>query len=261
MRCACATARRRLEAARRCGTPRWPESVRADNGRSRGRQRQPGRAPSAAPVDGGMHGAIPQAVAEAHRGGRRRRARRRRAARGGAIVRPPVRAGAGSFIPVLGTTQRFQVRRIYCVGRNYAAHAREMGSDPTREPPFFFQKPTDAVQLVPHGHDDRPPVPAADQELPLRGRARRGARQGRTQHPGGAARSISCSATRVGLDMTRRDLQQRDGRREEAVGDRQVLRPFGGRSATLHPAAKTGHFTKGAIWLKVNGADEADRAT
>ena len=43
------------------------------------------------------------------------------------------------------------MRRIYCIGRNYAAHAREMGSDPTREPPFFFQKPTDAVQLAPPG--------------------------------------------------------------------------------------------------------------
>src|SRR5258708_33394440 len=60
-------------------------------------------------------------------------------------------AHEGSFIPVLGTGQSFQVRRIYCVGRNYAAHSREMGSDPTREPPFFFQKPTDAIQLVPDG--------------------------------------------------------------------------------------------------------------
>src|SRR5437588_12690975 len=57
-------------------------------------------------------------------------------------------AHPASYIPVMGTDQRFQVRRIYCVGRNYAAHAIERGSDPTREPPFFFQKPTDAVQLV-----------------------------------------------------------------------------------------------------------------
>jgi 2-keto-4-pentenoate hydratase/2-oxohepta-3-ene-1,7-dioic acid hydratase in catechol pathway len=46
-------------------------------------------------------------------------------------------AHEGSYIPVLGTPQRFAVRRIYCVGRNYAAHSREMGSDPNREPPFF----------------------------------------------------------------------------------------------------------------------------
>src|SRR5438046_536799 len=54
-----------------------------------------------------------------------------------------------TFIPIAGSSELFPVRRIYCIGRNYAAHAREMGSDPTREPPFFFQKPTDAVQNVP----------------------------------------------------------------------------------------------------------------
>jgi 2-keto-4-pentenoate hydratase/2-oxohepta-3-ene-1,7-dioic acid hydratase in catechol pathway len=62
-------------------------------------------------------------------------------------------------IPVLGTGEQFQVRRIYCVGRNYAAHAREMGSDPNREPPFFFQKPTDAIQLVPQGATVDHPYP------------------------------------------------------------------------------------------------------
>src|SRR5258708_33467236 len=68
-------------------------------------------------------------------------------------------AQEGSFIPVLGISQTFQVRRIYCVGRNYAAHSREMGSDPTREPPFFFQKPTDAIQLVPDGMTTDHPYP------------------------------------------------------------------------------------------------------
>ena len=50
------------------------------------------------------------------------------------------------YIPIVGSDEMFPVRRIYCIGRNYAAYAREMGSDPTREPPFFFQKPTDAIQ-------------------------------------------------------------------------------------------------------------------
>ncbi|HET7033348.1 MAG TPA: FAA hydrolase family protein, partial [Casimicrobiaceae bacterium] len=49
---------------------------------------------------------------------------------------------AQTVIPIAGSDQQFPVRRIYCIGRNYAAHAREMGSDPAREPPFFFQKPT-----------------------------------------------------------------------------------------------------------------------
>ena len=51
-------------------------------------------------------------------------------------------------IPIVGSSEQFPVRRIYCIGRNYAAHAREMGSDPTREPPFFFQKPSDAIQYL-----------------------------------------------------------------------------------------------------------------
>ncbi len=54
-------------------------------------------------------------------------------------------------VPIVGSELVFPVRRIYCIGRNYAAHAREMGSDPTREPPFFFQKPTDAIQFVAPG--------------------------------------------------------------------------------------------------------------
>ena len=52
---------------------------------------------------------------------------------------------------VHGTNDRFPVRRVYCVGRNYAAHAREMGFDPDRDPPFFFCKPADAVVSVPEG--------------------------------------------------------------------------------------------------------------
>src|SRR5579864_5011551 len=54
-------------------------------------------------------------------------------------------------IPIAGETEVFPFRRIYCIGRNYAAHALERGSDPTREPPFFFQKPTDAIQVVAPG--------------------------------------------------------------------------------------------------------------
>src|SRR5687767_10631624 len=54
-------------------------------------------------------------------------------------------------IPVVGNAAVFPVRRVYCIGRNYAAHAREMGSDPNREPPFFFQKPADAVRVFQPG--------------------------------------------------------------------------------------------------------------
>ena len=66
---------------------------------------------------------------------------------------------AQPMLPIVGTTEMFPVRRIYCIGRNYAAHAREMGSDPTREPPFFFQKPTDAIQFVAPGTTADHPYP------------------------------------------------------------------------------------------------------
>ena len=68
-------------------------------------------------------------------------------ARAQAGVRSPF-AVAQATVPIVGGEQVLPVRRIYCIGRNYAAHAREMGSDPNREPPFFFQKPSDAVQVV-----------------------------------------------------------------------------------------------------------------
>jgi len=64
------------------------------------------------------------------------------------------------FIPIAGSQEMFPVRRIYCIGRNYAAHAREMGSDPSREPPFFFQKPTDAIQYVAPGKIVDHPYPS-----------------------------------------------------------------------------------------------------
>ena len=65
----------------------------------------------------------------------------------GAAARTPFAVPAVT-VPIAGSALAFPVRRIDCIGRNYAAHAREMGSDPTREPPFFFQKPTDAIQPV-----------------------------------------------------------------------------------------------------------------
>ena len=133
---------------------------------------------------------------------------------------------AQPMLPIVGTSDMFPVRRIYCIGRNYAAHAREMGSDPTREPPFFFQKPSDAIQFVAPGTTADHPYPTADQELPLRDRAGRGARQGRAQRlarPGARPRLRLCGRPRH--DPARPAAG--DGRREEAVGDRQELRPLG----------------------------------
>ena len=114
---------------------------------------------------------------------------------------------------------RFPVRRIYCIGRNYAEHAREMGSDPKSEPPFFFQKPSDAVQYVPAdtaGDHVYPPLTESyHHELELVVFLRGG---GRDIPVADALRHVYGAA--VGFDMTRRDAQQRmkDGRRPWEIG-------------------------------------------
>ena len=154
-------------------------------------------------------------------------------------------------IPVVGTDEVFPVRRIYCIGRNYAAHAREMGSDPTREPPFFFQKPTDAIQHVPTGTVGNHPYPTLTKnyhyEVELVAMIGKGGRD----IPAAQALDHVYGYT-LGLDMTRRDLQR-------AMGDQKKPWEIGksfDHSAVLgpvHRVAQTGHFTKGAIWLKVNG--------
>ena len=160
-------------------------------------------------------------------------------------------AVAPTTIPIEGSTDLFPVRRIYCIGRNYAAHAREMGSDPTREPPFFFQKPTDAVQIVPPGVTVDHPYPTLTKnyhyEIELVAALGRGGRDIPVEQ------ALTCVfGYTVGLDMTRRDLQR-------AMGDEKKPWEIGksfDRSAPLgplHPALKTGPFTEGAIWLKVNG--------
>ena len=106
-------------------------------------------------------------------------------------------------------------------------------------------------------HGRRPPVSAADQELPLRSRARRRARRAGATSPS-RRRSTSSTATRVGPRHDAARPAARDGRREEAVGDRQELRPLGAARAAA-PVADIGHFTKGRISLAVNGAVEAER--
>ena len=158
---------------------------------------------------------------------------------------------APTFIPIAGTSDLFPVRRIYCIGRNYAAHSREMGSDPTREPPFFFQKPTDAIQIVPPGQTVDHPYPSLTKnyhyEIELVAALGKG---GRNIPIDNALDHVYWYT--VGLDMTRRDLQR-------AMGDEKKPWEIGksfDHSAPLgplQPIDKVGHFTKGAIWLKVNG--------
>jgi len=153
-------------------------------------------------------------------------------------------------VPIAGSAQVFPVRRIYCIGRNYAAHAREMGSDPTREPPFFFQKPTDAIQNVAPGTVADHPYPPLTKnyhyEVELVAALHRGGRN----VPVDRALDLVFGYA-LGLDMTRRDLQR-------AMGDEKKPWEIGksfDRSAPIgpiHPVSQTGHFRQGTIWLKVN---------
>jgi fumarylpyruvate hydrolase len=168
----------------------------------------------------------------------------------GATARTPF-AVAGTFIPVVGSEEMFPVRRIYCIGRNYAAHAREMGSDPNREPPFFFQKPTDAIQFVSAGTVLDHPYPPLTKNYHYEAELVAALGKGGRNIPIAAALDHVWGYT-LGLDMTRRDLQR-------AMGDEKKPWEIGksfDRSAPIgavHRVAQTGHFTQGAIWLKVNG--------
>lgn len=158
---------------------------------------------------------------------------------------------AQPVVAIAGTTDVFPVRRIYCIGRNYAAHAREMGADPTREPPFFFQKPSDAIQNVAPGTVADHPYPTLTSnyhyEVELVAALHKG---GRSIPP---ERALDCVyAYAVGLDMTRRDLQRASGDQKKPW---EIGKSFD-RSAPigpLHPALAAAPLTEGAIWLKVNG--------
>jgi fumarylpyruvate hydrolase len=150
-------------------------------------------------------------------------------------------------LPVEGETATFPVRRIYCVGRNYADHAREMGHDPDREPPFFFQKPTDAI--VPNGATLPFPVATKDlhHEIELVVALGKGGRNIPVERALDLVYGYG-----VGLDMTRRDLQgeaKKMGRPWEMGKGFDQSAPC----TALKTVAKVGHPASGTIWLKVNG--------
>src|SRR6478752_7672344 len=110
-------------------------------------------------------------------------------------------------IPIVGETSVFQVRRIYCIGRNYAAHAIERGSDPNREPPFFFQKPTDAIQNVAIGAVSDHPYPSLTKNYHYEVELVAALKSGGMNIPADKALD-NVYGYAVGLDMTRRDLQR-----------------------------------------------------
>ena len=170
---------------------------------------------------------------------------------GAGTARTPFAVPA-TFIPVAGSDEMFPVRRIYCIGRNYRAHSIEMGSNPDREPPFFFQKPTDAIQYVAAGTVADHPYPPLTKNYHYEAELVAALGKGGRNIPIDRALEHVWGYS-LGLDMTRRDLQR-------AMGDEKKPWEIGksfDRSApvgALYKVAQTGHFTKGAIWLKVNGA-------
>ena len=156
-------------------------------------------------------------------------------------------------VAVAGESARFPVRRIYCVGRNYAAHVREMGGNPEREPPFFFQKPPDAV-LASGERFPYPPLSSdVHHEIELVVALRGG---GASIDPARALELVYGYA--VGLDMTRRDLQaeaRQQGRPWEAAKSFDHAAPCG----PIAPAARIGHPARGAIWLDVTRDGQTTR--
>lgn len=159
-------------------------------------------------------------------------------------------------LAVADSDARFPIRRVYCVGRNYADHAREMGAHEQadgREPPFFFSKPADAV--VAGGDVPYPPATANLQHevelvVALGEETAKAGRQGADIPAADALRCVFGYA--VGFDLTRRDVQ---GRAKEKGHPWDMGKGFDASAPTglLHSAAAVGHPGQGSIWLKVNG--------
>jgi fumarylpyruvate hydrolase len=164
------------------------------------------------------------------------------------VLPPPPQAS----VAVAGIAGRFAVRRIFCVGRNYAAHAREMGKDPDREPPFFFMKPADA--LVDSGATV--PYPPDTQNLHYEMEMVVAIGKGGAGVPTEKALDLVFGYG-CGIDLTRRDLQDKA---------KQMARPWdwskgfdrSAPCAPIHRVAEVGHLDKGRIWLSVNSAVKQD---
>jgi fumarylpyruvate hydrolase len=154
-------------------------------------------------------------------------------------------------VPIVGTRDRFPVRHVYCVGRNYAEHAKEMGGDASKEPPFFFTKPADAVVPVvpPDVGRIRYPLATKNYHHEIELVVAIGA-AGANVAPERANELVFGYA--VGLDMTRRDLQS-DMREKKRPWD--IGKSFAQAApiAPISPVASTGILARGAITLDVNG--------
>ncbi|XDA99427.1 fumarylacetoacetate hydrolase family protein [Sulfitobacter sp. LCG007] len=154
---------------------------------------------------------------------------------------PPVVA-----LPVSGTGKRFPVRRVYCIGRNYAAHAVEMGGDPDREAPFFFQKNAGNLYV-----GDEFPYPVKSEDVHHEAEMAVMLKSGGTSIPVDRALEHVYGYA-LALDMTRRDLQaeaKKAGRPWEVSKAFEHSAPLG----PIHTVEQVGHLAEGALKLTVNG--------
>ena len=158
------------------------------------------------------------------------------------VIVPPVPAA----LPIRGSDQMFPVRRIFCVGRNYAEHAIEMGSDPTREPPFYFTKPADAVVVL----DADVPYPPATSQLHHEMELVVAIGSAGSDIPVGEALKHVWGYC-AGLDMTRRDLQN-EAKKTGRPWDMGKGFDFSAPMGELGPA-KGVDPSRGKIELRVNG--------
>jgi len=150
-------------------------------------------------------------------------------------------------LPVQGSAQHFPVARIFCVGRNYAEHAREMGHDPNREPPFFFMKPATAIVAG----DGEFPYPSLSQDVHHELELVVALGKGGSQIAEADALSHVYGYA-VGLDMTRRDLQG-EAKKMGRPWDTGKAFDFSAPCSAIVPASSIGHPSKGAVVLEVNG--------
>ena len=158
-----------------------------------------------------------------------------------AIPSPPV-----PTLPVAGADMAFPVRRVYCIGRNYAAHAVEMGHDPDREPPFFFQKNPDNLDV-----SGECPYPVKSTDVHHEMEMLVALKSGGTDIPLESALD-HVFGYGLALDMTRRDLQgeaKKMGRPWEIGKAFERSAPAG----PIHPVTEVGHPAQGLVTLKVNG--------
>jgi fumarylpyruvate hydrolase len=169
------------------------------------------------------------------------------------VIEPPV----SPSVAVAGDDARFPVRRIFCVGRNYADHVREMGNDPRSEPPIFFTKPADAI--VPSGAAIAYPLGTSnlhhEVELVL------ALGKGGVNIPETSALDHIWGYA-VGVDLTRRD-RQAEAKKAGAPWDAAKAFDDSAPTGAITPVTASGRVPKGCIWLKVNGdvrqqADLAD---